>query len=73
MQARKAKKHRLAKLGAAAVAVAAVATFLLTEDMSQNMVMVDKWTLLMGLYAIGDGLFTYKARKGQDEEEQPNA
>ena len=69
----KAKKHRLAKLGAAAIAVAAVATFLLTEDMSQNMVMVDKWTLLMGLYAIGDGLFTYKARKGQDEEEQPNA
>ena len=66
----KAKKHRLAKAGAAAVAVAAIVTFLLTEDMSQKMVMVDKWTLLMGLYAIGDGLFTYNARKGKDEEEE---
>ena len=66
----KAKKHRLAKAGAAAVAVAAIVTFLLTEDMSQNMVMVDKWTLLMGLYAIGDGIFTYNARKGKDEEEE---
>ncbi|MBQ2218561.1 MAG: hypothetical protein II418_06435, partial [Firmicutes bacterium] len=66
----KAKKHRIAKLGATLLAVAVVVTFLLTEDMSQKMVMVDKWTLLMGLYAIGDGLFTYKARKGKDEEEE---
>ncbi|MCR4725048.1 MAG: DUF11 domain-containing protein, partial [Clostridia bacterium] len=66
----KGKKHRMAKLGATAVAVAAIATFLLTEDMSQNMVMVDKWTLLMALYAIGDGLFTYNARKGKDEDDE---
>ena len=66
----KSKKGRIAKIGAAAVAVAAIVTFLLTEDMSQNMVMVDKWTLLMGLYAIGDGIFTYNARKGKDEEEE---
>ncbi len=69
----RAKRYRFAKFGAAAVAAAAIATFLLTEDLGQKMVMVDKWTLLMGLYAIGVGLFTYNARKGMDEEEQLDA
>ncbi len=65
----RAKKQRNAKIGAAIVAIAAIATYLLTEDMSQNMVLVDKWTLLMGVYAIGDGLFSWSARKGKEEAE----
>ena len=53
-------------------AVAAVITFILTEDMSLPMQMVDKWTLLMVVILIVDivgALFTKKKVKDADSDE----
>ncbi len=53
-------------------AVAAVITFILTEDMSLPMVLTDKWTLLMAVILLVDvvvALFTKKSTKDAEENE----
>ena len=51
-------------------AVLAVITFALTEDMSNPMVIVDKWTLLMLLYAVVNVAFAAVAVKKREESKE---
>ena len=52
-------------------AVAAVIIFLLTEDMTKSMTMVDKWTILMAvIFLIELVLLIFSRKKKQDEEEE---
>ena len=46
------------KLLAILMAATAIATFLLTQDLSKGIVLVDKWTVLMAAYAIGCAALT---------------
>ncbi len=64
------KKKRNLRLAGVAVAVASAITFILTEDMTQVPVLLDKWTLLMAAYFGGDAFLTYKSRKTKDEEDK---
>ena len=60
------KKKLRSKLISVVPAVGSVLTFVLTEDMRAPMVMVDKWTLLMGGILGADGLTTYFTRVKKD-------
>ena len=54
-------------------AVVAVIAFILTEDMSNDMVLVDQWTLMMVVILLVDvvaAIFTKKKVKDDDEDEQ---
>ena len=54
-------------------AVVAVITFILTEDMSNPMVLVDQWTLLMVAILVVDvviGIFTKRSTKDVEDEKQ---
>ncbi len=51
------------------VAVLAVVLFLLTEDMTQKMVLLDKWTLWMLVIAIGQIVVAFFSRKTQKDDE----
>ena len=52
--------------------IGSVITFLLTEDMSAKMVLVDKWTILMiAILAIGAAMAYLTRDKKDEEEEQP--
>ena len=67
------KKKGLLRLIDIIPAVAAVITFILTEDMSADMVLTDKWTLLMVVILLVDiviALFTKKSVKDSDETEE---
>ena len=70
------RKALAAKLAGVATAVASVITFIVTEDMSSNMVLTDKWTILMavllGVQAVTAGL-TKKALENDDEEAEGGA
>ena len=61
------------KILAALATVASIVAFILTEDMTAPMVMVDKWTLLMVvLFIITLGSF-FLGRKWHEEENEANA
>ena len=67
------KKKGLLRLIDIIPAAVAVITFILTEDMSADMVLTDKWTLLMVVILLVDvvvGIFTKKTVKDADEEEE---
>ena len=49
---------------------AAVITFLLTEDMRNPMVLVDKWTLLMAVYFVGDLALGWFTRRKEAKKEE---
>ena len=66
------KKMLAAKIAGALAGVAAPIVFLLTEDMSLPMQLIDKWTLLMAVLLagqIGAAVFNKKASELDDEEE----
>ena len=63
------KKKGLARLLSLIPAIAAVVTFILTEDMSQPMQMVDKWTLLMAVYLVVNVVMAVIAHKTKDEDD----
>lgn len=50
-------------------AIAAVALFILTEDMSLPMAITDKWTLLMAVFALFNVVFAFLAKKQTEEDE----
>ena len=50
-------------------AVAAVVIFLITEDMSSNMVLVDNFTILMAAIAVADVAIAYLTRNPKKEQE----
>ena len=61
------------KILAALATVASIVAFILTEDMTAPMIMVDKWTLLMVvLFIITLGSF-FLGRKWHEEENEANA
>ena len=61
------------KILAALATVASIVAFILTEDMTAPMIMVDKWTLLMVvLFIIALGSF-FLGRKWHEEENEANA
>ena len=70
------KRHRTWKIVAVVDAIAAVVVFILTENLAHNMVLVDKWTVLMVLFGLISIVSTYFARKwheeDEDEDEQPS-
>ena len=63
------KRHRTWKIVAVIDAIAAVVVFILTENLAHNMVLVDKWTVLMVLFGLISIVSTYFARKWHEEDE----
>ena len=63
------KRHRTWKIVAVVDAIAAVVVFILTENLAHNMVLVDKWTVLMVLFGLISIVSTYFARKWHEEDE----
>ena len=63
-------RHRRWKIVSAIDAIVAVVAFILTEDITQKMVMVDKWTILMVVIAVVGVVSMYFARKWQKEDEE---
>ncbi len=64
------KRHRTWKIVSAIDAIVAVVAFILTEDITQKMVMVDKWTILMVVLAVVSVVSVYFARKWHEEDEE---
>ena len=62
-------RHRRWKVIATIDAILAVVVFILTENLAHNMVLVDKWTLLMVLFGLISIVSTYFARKWHEEDE----
>ena len=62
-------RHRRWKVIATIDAILAVVVFILTENISLPMVLVDKWTLLMVLFGLISIVSTYFARKWHEEDE----
>ena len=63
------KRHRLLKVLSILPALAAIITFILTEDMRAPMVLVDKWTILMVIYLVVDLLLGLLSKKKKEEPE----
>ena len=61
------KKKRLLRLLSAVIAVISVVVFLLTEDMTNSMRFVDRWTILMVLLLIGQAVIVFLFRRKKDE------
>jgi cytochrome bd-type quinol oxidase subunit 2 len=59
--------------GAMITAVAAVALFFLTEDLSQPIVFVDVWTIAMAAIAIVEFIFASRARRTDKEKNNAEA
>ena len=69
----RSKKMLIAKIAGALAGIAAPIVFILTEDMSLPMVMIDKWTVLMLVILavqIVAAIFNKKASELDDEEEE---
>ena len=62
-------RHRRWKVIATIDAILAVVVFILTENISLPMVLVDKWTVLMVLFGLISIVSTYFARKWHEEDE----
>ena len=63
------KRHRTWKIVAVIDAIAAVVVFILTENLAHDMVLVDKWTVLMVLFGLISIVSTCFARKWHEEDE----
>ena len=63
------KRHRTWKIVAVIDAILAVVVFILTENLAHDMVLVDKWTVLMVLFGLISIVSTYFARKWHEEDE----
>ncbi len=62
-------KRTKARLTSILVAIAAIVTFILTEDMTLPMVMVDKWTLLMVVIAVLQAAVGYVSKRNDENKE----
>ena len=66
------KKKGLWRLASLIPALGAILAFILTEDMSLPMILVDRWTILMviiGLVQILVAIFSKKKKEEVEEEE----
>ena len=68
------KRRRALKISSLLPALAAVVTFILTEDLTAKMIWTDRWTLLMLVYLAVQGVLAFLSRnkeeEPEDEEEQ---
>ena len=67
-------KRRIGKFFGLLPALASIITFILTEDMSAKMALVDKWTILMVVFlAVNAVLGLVTRNKKEEEQEQETA
>ena len=70
------KKHGFWRVASLVPAIGAIIAFILTEDMSQPMVFVDRWTLLMVIIAVIQiviAVLSMKDKQEPDEDDAANA
>ena len=59
------------RLASVIPAIGAIAAFLITEDMSNPMILTDRWTILMVIFlAIQTGVAILAAKKDSDSEDE---
>ena len=63
------KRHRLARFMSLIPAIGAAIIFIITEDMSNPMVLVDGWTILMAVILLIQAVVAMIAKKSKDENE----
>ena len=66
----KTKKHLLLRILGIIPAVVSVIVFILTEDLTQRMELVDSYTLLMILILLVEAIIAFFARKTREEDEK---
>jgi hypothetical protein len=62
-------RHGIWRIASIVPAIAAIVAFILTEDMTLRMVMVDKWTILMAIIALVQVAIIFLAKKKVDDQE----
>ena len=70
---KKSTRHRRWKVIAGIDAIASVVVFILTENITNQMVLVDKWTILMVAFALIAVVSTYFGRKWHEDEEDEDS
>ena len=63
------KRHGLARVLTIVPAIAAILTFILTENMANPMRLIDDWTLLMAIFFAAGAVLTILSRKSVKENE----
>ena len=66
----KTKKHLLLRILGLIPAIVSVIVFIITEDLTQRMELVDSYTLLMILILLVEAVIAFFARKTKDEDEK---
>ena len=68
---RKYQKRKLAVIAAVVLAVASVIVFFITEDLTNSMALVDRYTLIMAAMLIGSVISVVFGKKKADGDEEP--
>ena len=66
----KKRKLNAYKAAGAAAAVASIIAFILTEDMSNPMILADRWTILMAILFAGQAATAYGAKKAAEDDSE---
>jgi len=66
----KIKRHKIMRFSSILPTVAAIVTFILTEDMTAPMALVDRWTILMAVYLVVNVLLAVFSRKKKEDPEE---
>ena len=65
------KKRMLSLIAAVLLAIGSVIAFILTEDLTNTMAFIDRYTILMAVLLAGAGIsFIFRDKDNDDEEEQ---
>ncbi len=67
---RKLEKKGRYRIISIVVAIISIITFILTEDMTLPMIIVDRWTPLMVVYALVQSLVAYKSKQEYKDREE---
>ncbi len=67
------KRKGLARLASIIPAVGALIAFILTEDMSNPMILTDRWTILMAVILLIQAVVAIRARKTEEENDEVEA
>jgi hypothetical protein len=67
------KKRKYSKFLGLLPAIAAIITFILTQDLSGKMVIFDKWSILFAAYVLLDAAMGYLTRNKKAEKEEETA
>ena len=63
-------RSRIYKVISVITAIVSVIVFVLTEDMRQPMILVDRWTLLMVIFLLINVVTLFLGRKWHEEDEE---